>query len=115
MMVMMIPDMLPADNSGILVGGIQMNGQNVWDGVFHYNGVPPGRYHLLALDLLDHIQGRLMGADDPIFENHDTLVKLGVLGKAVEVHSKQHFEWVAPVVTEQMMRLKAELGLPAWQ
>ena len=115
LMVMMIPDVLPADNSGILVGGIQMNGQNVWDGVFHYNGVPPGRYHLLALDLLDHIQGRLMGADDAVFENHDALVKLGALGKAVEVHSRQHFEWVAPVVTEQMMRLKAQLGLPESQ
>lgn len=115
LMVMMIPDVLPADNSGILVGGFQTNGQNVWDGVFHYHGVPPGRYHLLALDLLDHIQGRLMGAGDAVFENHYALVKLGLLGKAVEVDAKQHFEWVAPVVTEQMMRLKAELGLPAWQ
>ena len=112
LMVMMIPDLLPEDDSGILLGYTMTNSRNLPDGVFHYRGVPPGRYHLLALDLLDHIQGRLMGADDPVFENHDALVKLGVLGKTVEVHSKQHFEWVAPVVTEQMMRLKAELGLP---
>jgi 6,7-dimethyl-8-ribityllumazine synthase len=70
--------------------------------------VPPGHYHILALDLF-------MVADDALFESHDGFVKLAALGKPVVVGSKQHFDWVAPVVTEKMMRLKATLGLPAAQ
>jgi len=113
MKILMIPDALPADDSGILIGNVQTNDENIKDGKLHFSAVPPGHYHILALDLLDRIGGRLMGADDVLFENHDALMKLAAFGKPVEVKSKQDFEWVAPVVTEQMMRIKAEMGLTA--
>ena len=112
MRILMIPDLLPSDESGILIGFILSN-ENIPDGKYHFSAVPPGHYHILALDLLDRVRGDSMGADDVVFESHDALVRLAAFGKPVEVESKQHFEWVAPVVTEQMMRLKAELGLPA--
>lgn len=113
MIIMMIPDALPADASGILVGYYQTDSNNLPDGIAHFSGVPPGHYHIVALDLLDQVHGLLMGANDAVFESHDGLLKLGAFGAPVEVISNQHFEWVAPVVTEQMMRLKAEMGLPA--
>ena len=38
-----------------------------------------------------------MGADEVFFKNHDALVRLGALGKPVEVRSNKRFDWVAPV------------------
>ena len=111
--ILMIPDLLPSDDSGILIGFTLTNSENLPDGKYHFSAVPPGNYHILALDLLGRFGGLVVGADDVAFESHDALVKLAALGKPVEVKSNQHFEWVAPVVTEQMMKLKAELGLPA--
>jgi protocatechuate 3,4-dioxygenase beta subunit len=113
MRILMIPDLLPSDDSGILVGFTQTDSENMPDGKYHFSAVPPGNYHILALDILGRLGGLVPGADDVVFESHNALVKLAALGKPVEVKSNQHFEWVAPVVTEQMMRLKAELGLPA--
>jgi hypothetical protein len=45
--------------------------------------------------------------------NHDDLVKLAALGTLVEVSAKQDFNWSAPIVTEQMRRMRAEEGSPA--
>lgn len=57
--------------------------------------------------------GILLSADEVLPTSHDALLKLAALGKPVDVASMQRFAWVAPLLTEQMFRLKAEMGLPA--
>jgi hypothetical protein len=112
--LLMIPDPLPADNSGILARYSSSNGDGNPTGEAGFTAVPPGRYHILALELMERKSGGiLISADEVLPTSHDALVKLAALGKPVEVGSMRRFAWVAPLLTEQMFRLKAELGLLA--
>jgi hypothetical protein len=47
-----------------------------------------------------------------LFHSREFLEKLGQLGQAVEITPKQQFRWTAPVVTEGIQRLLAEIGEP---
>jgi len=57
--------------------------------------------------------GILIPIDEVLPKSHDALLKLAALGRPIEVSSNQHFDWVAPLVTEKLMQIKAEMGLLA--
>jgi protocatechuate 3,4-dioxygenase beta subunit len=104
-LVLMIPDPLPADNSGII------EGTESTDGLARVSEVPPGHYRVLAADDLVLPGNRFFRPPGSVFlSSHDDLVKLGALGMPVEINPHQHFEFNAPVVTAQMRRMLAEEG-----
>ncbi|MGB7546429.1 MAG: carboxypeptidase-like regulatory domain-containing protein [Terracidiphilus sp.] len=113
-MLVMIPDPLPADNSGILFGYSSTNRDNRLTGEAGFTAVPPGHYRILSVELMERRSGgNLILGDEVLPNSHSALVRLAMFGRPVEVSSKQYFDWVAPLVTEKLMRLKAEMGLPA--
>ena len=107
-LVLMIPDPLPEDNSGILEGG------STPDHDADFSQVPPGRYRVVAMD--DAVlpgRGFVMPRGSVYLSKHDDLVKLSALGLPVEVEARRSFHWSVPVVTEQMRRILAEEGTPS--
>ncbi len=107
-LVLMIPDPLPEDNTGILTGAYST------DGAARFSQVPPGHYRILAADnLVLPGEGFMRPSGTVYLSRHDDLVKLAALGMPVEVSANQHFNWSAPIVTEQMRRMLAEEGFPS--
>jgi len=107
-LVLMIPDPLPEDNSGILEGA------STSDRDADFSQVPPGRYRVVAMD--DAVlpgRGFVMPRGIAYLSKHDDLVKLSALGLPVQVEARQNFHWNVPVVTEQMRRILAEEGTPS--
>jgi len=106
--ILMIPEPLPADNTGIVQGTYTTDGED------RFRQVPPGNYRILAVDgVVMPRQGFIMPYGTIYLSNHDDLVKLAALGTLVEVSAKQDFNWSAPIVTEQMRRMRAEEVSPA--
>jgi hypothetical protein len=44
--------------------------------------------------------------------DHEFLSKLAALGKPVEIFPGQHFDLEAPLATEQLQQILADLGIP---
>jgi hypothetical protein len=109
--ILMIPDPLPADNTGIIEGTYST------DGEAFVSQVPPGHYRLVAADNLvlpgEGGEGTVMLYGTVLLSKHDDLVRIGALGKPVEVGANQHFNWSVPVVTEQMRRMLKDEGFPS--
>jgi hypothetical protein len=97
----LIPDPLPADNSGI------PQAASYGVGGHYFVAVPPGRYRIVALESYTF---RLGGYN--FFQDHEFMLKLAALGRPVEIAPKQSFDLTAPVVTEAVQRLLAEMGVP---
>jgi hypothetical protein len=108
--ILMIPDPLPADDSGIFADSPAAHGVGADAGYF--SSVPPGKYRVVAVDNVGIPSARMWG-ETAAAASHDFLVKLAALGKPVEVVAGQEFEFTAPYLTEQSQRLMAEMGLPA--
>jgi hypothetical protein len=110
----MIPDPLPADNSGIIDVRPYDTGDTRRRDV---SEVPPGKYHVLAVENFSlpwrRVNDMLIGSQLAILSSHAELVRLGALGEAVEVRPSQSFDFTLPVVTAQMRRLMAEMGMIA--
>ncbi|MGB7546430.1 MAG: carboxypeptidase-like regulatory domain-containing protein [Terracidiphilus sp.] len=107
-LILMIPDPLPADNTGIITGTYST------DGMARVSQVPPGHYRILAADNLVLPGKRFMRPPGTVYlSRHDDLVKLAALGMPVEVSANQHFNWSVPTVTEQMRKMLAEEGFPS--
>jgi len=107
-LVLMIPDPLPEDNSGILESA------STTDDDAEFSQVPPGRYRVVAMD--DAIlpgRGFVMPRGSVYLSKRDDLVKLSTLGLPVQVEARQSFHWSVPVATEQMRRILAEEGTPS--
>jgi hypothetical protein len=104
---MLIPDPLPSDNSGILHGFYSAAGKQM------IQSVPPGRYRFVAAENFSLSHRFRRGTGNDLFQNHEFMMKLAALGRPVEIAPKQSFDLTAPVVTEGLQRLLAELGVPA--
>jgi hypothetical protein len=97
--VLLIPDQLPPDNSGIIMSEHLLP------------VVPPGRYRALAAGNFDlWMRGMLFRRND-LLENHDFVEKLAALGEPVEIAPKQRFDIVAPDRTADVQRIMAEMGI----
>jgi len=102
---LMIPDALPDDNSGLV------HARYVSSSESRAGGVPPGKYRVVAFSnfaMTSHRRGRPV----PLYTNHDFLQRLGALGKPVVVTAGQQFDFTAPLVTEQIQEVLADMGLP---
>jgi hypothetical protein len=104
---LMIPDPLPDDNSGIIEARYGTADES------RVNGVPPGHYWIVATADLTLAGQFNVGYRNPLYANHEFLVRLAALGKPVEVKANERGDWTAPLVTEQMQQVLAEMGLPA--
>lgn len=106
--VLMIPDPLPEDNSGIIGVGTQPGGS----GEGYVRSAPPGHYRVVAVDNVEipMVQG-IIAPRTMAPAPHDFFVKLAAMGKPVEVVAGQEFEFTVPLLTEQAQQLMAEMGL----
>jgi hypothetical protein len=104
---MLIPDPLPSDNSGILQGFYNAVGEQ------HFQGVPPGHYRILAAENFSLSQRLARRAGGDLFGSHEFMTKLATFGQPVTITPKESFELTAPVVTESLQRLLADMGVPA--
>jgi hypothetical protein len=110
--VLMIPDPLPADDSGVLGDSLAAHGDGA-DAVY-FRLVPPGKYRVVAVDNVGIPTGRAWG-QTAAATSHEFLVKLAALGNPVEVVAGQEFEFTALFLTEQAQRLMAEMEMTATQ
>jgi protocatechuate 3,4-dioxygenase beta subunit len=108
--VLMIPDPLPPDDSGIVADSLSAHGNGAVSAYF--SAVRPGKYHAVAVDNVG-IPSAHTWAQSRAAMSHDFLVRLAALGKPLEVVAGQEFESTAPLLTEQAQRLMAEMGLTA--
>jgi hypothetical protein len=108
--ILMIPDPLPADDSGIFADEPAAHGDG--NTVGYFDSIPPGKYRVVAADNVGFPMARQWG-QTPAAASHDFLVKLAALGAPVEVVAGQQFDFTAPFLTEQAQRLMAEMGLSA--
>ena len=103
--VILIPDPVPEDASGV-IGGYEGT-----DGVRRVEGVPPGKYRAVAFDNYD--VSWLWDASDPaIAKRRARLIQLAKLGTSIEVQAGEKLAMTLPDSTIAMQRLRAERGEP---
>lgn len=97
--VLLIPDPLPPDNSGIIMTEHLVP------------VVPPGRYRALAAGNFDlWMRGMLFRRND-LLEDHDFVERLAALGDPVVITPKERLNIVAPDRTADVQRVMAEMGI----
>ena len=97
--VLLIPDPLPPDNSGIILTEHLVP------------VVPPGRYRALAAGNFDLWMRGMLFRRNVLLEDHDFVERLAALGDPAVVTPKERLNIVAPDRTADVQRIMAEMGI----